>query len=184
MAPVRVLGYSIETVLAEKIATAVGPGPGNTRVRDFADVYVLTGRHAISFRVAREALLATAAFRLLDVVPLSSALGDLVELRGATYRAYRGQLGPDGARLPEDFADLVAAGSPDWRPHRSGQRIRPDRCRERLRDIRAQGGRAGRGWRAGTGRGLRWRRVGRSISQAGEGVEGGDEVPVRERVGD
>ena len=34
MAPVRVLGYPIETVLAEKIATALALGPANTRVRD------------------------------------------------------------------------------------------------------------------------------------------------------
>jgi hypothetical protein len=34
MEPVRVLGYPIETVLAEKISTAVELGPANTRVRD------------------------------------------------------------------------------------------------------------------------------------------------------
>ena len=39
MPPVRVLGYPIETVLAEKITTAIGLGPANTRVRDYADIY-------------------------------------------------------------------------------------------------------------------------------------------------
>ena len=39
MDPVRVLGYPVETVLAEKIATAIGLGPANTRVRDNADIY-------------------------------------------------------------------------------------------------------------------------------------------------
>jgi hypothetical protein len=33
-APVRVLGYPIETVLAEKLATAILLGAANTRVRD------------------------------------------------------------------------------------------------------------------------------------------------------
>jgi Nucleotidyl transferase AbiEii toxin, Type IV TA system len=42
MPPVRVLGYPIETVLAEKITTAIGLGPANTRVRDYADIYTLT----------------------------------------------------------------------------------------------------------------------------------------------
>jgi Nucleotidyl transferase AbiEii toxin, Type IV TA system len=42
MAPVHVLGYPVETVLAEKIATAIALGPANTRVRDYADIYTLT----------------------------------------------------------------------------------------------------------------------------------------------
>jgi hypothetical protein len=37
--PIRILGYPLETVLAEKIATAIVLGPANTRVRDYADVY-------------------------------------------------------------------------------------------------------------------------------------------------
>lgn len=42
--PVCVLGYPMETVLAEKVATAIDLGPANTRVRDYADIYTLTGR--------------------------------------------------------------------------------------------------------------------------------------------
>ena len=41
----RVLGYPIETVLAERLATAIVLGAANTRVRDYADVSALTGRH-------------------------------------------------------------------------------------------------------------------------------------------
>lgn len=37
-APVRVLGYPIETVLAEKLTTAILLGEANTRVRDYADI--------------------------------------------------------------------------------------------------------------------------------------------------
>ena len=52
--PVRVLGYPVETVLAEKIATAIALGPANTRVRDYADIYTLTGTQQItSARLAR-----------------------------------------------------------------------------------------------------------------------------------
>ncbi len=46
--PVRVLGYPIETVLAEKIATAINLGRANTRVRDYADIYTVTGRACLS----------------------------------------------------------------------------------------------------------------------------------------
>jgi hypothetical protein len=42
MEPIRVLGCPIETVLAEKLATAIALGPANTRVRDYADIYTLT----------------------------------------------------------------------------------------------------------------------------------------------
>ncbi|WP_264019561.1 nucleotidyl transferase AbiEii/AbiGii toxin family protein [Mycobacterium saskatchewanense] len=46
--PIRILGYPLETVLAETISTAIGLGPPNTRVRDYADIYTLTGDRDIS----------------------------------------------------------------------------------------------------------------------------------------
>lgn len=107
--PIRVLGYPLETVLAEKIATAIALGPANTRVRDYADVYTLTGTHPARHDSVRRALLATAAHRGTEVVALSTVLRDLVELRAGTYVAYRGGLGPDGRDLPSDFALVVQA---------------------------------------------------------------------------
>lgn len=108
-APVQVLGYPIETVLAEKIATALALGPANTRVRDYADIYVLTGRHTMSHATARRALLATAAFRGVDVVPLSSVMENFVDLRQPAHTAHRARLGPDGSALPENLGEIVAA---------------------------------------------------------------------------
>jgi len=61
--PISVLGYPIETVLAEKVSTAITLGPANTRVRDYADVNTLTGSWNIDHAVAREALLATSRLR-------------------------------------------------------------------------------------------------------------------------
>ena len=63
MEPVRVLGYPVETVLAEKIATAIALGPADTRVRDYADIYTLTARQPLAHRTVRQALLATAAYK-------------------------------------------------------------------------------------------------------------------------
>lgn len=57
---VTVLGYPIETVLAEKTSTAVALGEANTRVRDYADLHTLTGRHTLPYARMREAPLATA----------------------------------------------------------------------------------------------------------------------------
>jgi hypothetical protein len=107
--PVRVLGYPIETVLAEKIATAIALGPANTRVRDYADIYALTGMHAITHRVARHALLATSAYRGTSVQRLSDALGNFAELRRQTFDAYRKSLGDVGLQLPADLKELVSA---------------------------------------------------------------------------
>jgi nucleotidyltransferase AbiEii toxin of type IV toxin-antitoxin system len=67
MEPIRVLGYPIETVLAEKSRRRSNSDPANTRVRDYADIYALTGIHAINHRTARQALLPTAAHRAISV---------------------------------------------------------------------------------------------------------------------
>jgi hypothetical protein len=107
--PVRVLGYPLETVLAEKIATAMALGPVNTRVRDFADVYTLTGSHDIGGGPAARALHATADHRRIAVVALSTVIGNLVQLRAGAYSAYRGGLGPDGGHLPSSFETVVQA---------------------------------------------------------------------------
>ena len=107
--PVRVLGYPLETILAEKIITAIALGPVNTRVRDYADIYTLTSTRPLTQAAVREALIATARHRAVAVAPLSKAIGNLIALRAGTYTAYRSGLGPDSDRLPPDFEALVAA---------------------------------------------------------------------------
>jgi hypothetical protein len=107
--PVRVLGYPIETVLAEKLSTAVTLGQTNTRVRDYADIYLLTGQHAIDGATMLSALQATSAFRGSTLLALSSIVGSIADERSAAYRAFRTRLGPDGDRLPDSFAAVVDA---------------------------------------------------------------------------
>jgi hypothetical protein len=106
---IRILGYPVETVLAEKLTTAIELGPASTRVRDYADIFILTGTQTLSCASVREALLATAAFRETAILPLSEAIQDIVSLRAGTYSAYRRRLGPDADRLPEHFDQAVAA---------------------------------------------------------------------------
>jgi hypothetical protein len=109
MEPVRVLGYPVETVLAEKISTAISLGPANTRVRDYADIYTLTGIHAISHATATQALLATAGHRGTSIRPLSAVVGDFADLRRRTFDAYRASLGSAGLELPAELTSLVNA---------------------------------------------------------------------------
>ncbi len=107
--PIRILGYPIETVLAEKLVTAIELGRANTRVRDFADIHLLTGTQALQCGELRDALTATATFRGTTLIPLAQATEGLAVLRGSTYVAYRKGLGEVGASLPERFSDTVAA---------------------------------------------------------------------------
>jgi len=107
--PVRITGYPVETVLAEKIATAIDLGEANTRVRDWADIYSLTGSQEVRYDEVRAAIEATTSFRGTTVGPLSAEIGALVTARDGTYRAYRRQLGPSGDDLPESFDEVVTA---------------------------------------------------------------------------
>jgi Domain of unknown function (DUF1814). len=49
----EIIGYPLETVLAEKIETMIRRGGANTRERDFADVWLLLSRHEIHRLAAR-----------------------------------------------------------------------------------------------------------------------------------
>lgn len=107
--PIRILGYPIETVLAEKLVTAIELGRANTRVRDFADIHVLIGTQVLQCGALRDALTATAGFRGTTLISLAQATERLAVLRNSTYVAYRKGLGEAGASLPERFSDTVAA---------------------------------------------------------------------------
>lgn len=109
--PVHVLGYPVETILAEKITTAIDLAETNTRVRDFADIFTVTGAHSVAEQPMREALKATATFRAVNLVPLSTAVGDLASLRAREYRAYREALGHFGDHLPGDLAEAIDAAA-------------------------------------------------------------------------
>lgn len=110
-APIEVLGYPVETVLAEKITTAIDLGEANTRVRDLVDIYTVTGSHTISRAPMHDALLATAEFRGVELVALSAAIGDLANLRRGDYRAYREALGSFGEHLPDDLGEAITAAA-------------------------------------------------------------------------
>lgn len=66
--PVSVMGYPIETVCAEKAATAIALGAANSRVRDFVDLYALTGKYSIEYAEMRAALDATPHYREVTLV--------------------------------------------------------------------------------------------------------------------
>ncbi|MQA83912.1 MAG: nucleotidyl transferase AbiEii/AbiGii toxin family protein [Streptosporangiales bacterium] len=99
---VELTGYPLPMVYAEKIVTAVQRGTANTRWRDFADLYLLAGRHDVRGQDLRSAIVKVAAYRQVT--------------------APRTRAG-----TPEPFADLldrvitfVDPSSPTPPPRRSG----------------------------------------------------------------
>lgn len=133
--PFAILGYPIETVLAEKIVTMVDRGDTTTRDRDFADVYVLSGRHRIGATDLRAAIEATGAHRGSDLTPLRGALAGLGRDRQAdwsrfTRRAALADTVPADFSITidavADFADPILTGDVSegtWDPAVRGWRM-------------------------------------------------------------
>jgi len=105
--PVR--AYPIDTVIAEKLSTAIALGDGNTRERDWADMWRLTGQHRLDGSSMRRALERTAAHRGVELLPLSEVISTLPARREGAYQAWRVRQGVDAMHYPETLAELVAA---------------------------------------------------------------------------
>ncbi len=107
-APFNIVGYPFETVLAEKIVTMLDRGMLTTRERDFADVYLLSGRLTIEGDLLINAFEATLAHRDSRQRSLVDALGDLGERRQASWRTYVTNAGLEGD-VPASFEEAIGA---------------------------------------------------------------------------
>ena len=107
-APVRVAGYPIERCWRRSWRPR-SCSARRTPASVTTPTSTLTGRQDLTHGAVRPALDATARFRGVEVVPLSSLVDDLAELRERTYRAYRTALGVDGAELPTECGEVVDA---------------------------------------------------------------------------
>lgn len=106
--PFTLLGYPIETVLAEKIVTMIDRGDATTRERDFADVVMLTKRHEIDARSLRTAIDATVAHRESTLRPLTEVLVTLGAERQGDWARYVARAGL-AASVPASFAEAITA---------------------------------------------------------------------------
>jgi len=109
-----ILGYPVETLLAEKIETMVVRGLANTRSKDLFDLWVLS-RTQVGLRLNTigEALAATAAYRgttlVLDCVALQPAFG-LDARQNQLWSAYvhaKGLAAPEFTRLIEALQRFI-----------------------------------------------------------------------------
>lgn len=106
--PFQIVGYPLETVLAEKLVTMLDRGELTTRERDFADVYLLTGRHEVSAKSLAAAILATATHRGSERRSLRLALGDLGSKRQRNWANYIERAGLR-TTVPVDFNTAIEA---------------------------------------------------------------------------
>jgi Nucleotidyl transferase AbiEii toxin, Type IV TA system len=101
----QLLGYPLESVIAEKAETMMFLGDANTRDRDYGDVYLLSQVHPISAAPLRQALNAVAEHRHHEVRLLGPQLETLREVRQQPWAAFRARVGLTG--LPESFSGVV-----------------------------------------------------------------------------
>ena len=106
--PIRLYGYPIETVLAEKLTTMVSLGDLNTRERDWADVWRLTGSHDLAGGTVHAALINTATYRGISLQPLSQVIDTLRMRRQRPYAAWLARQAATSS-YPADFGALVDA---------------------------------------------------------------------------
>lgn len=99
-------GYPLSMVLAEKLVTAVQRGAANTRWRDFADVYLLSGTHEVDGGELQESMRVVAVHREAQLVPLADALSGYAELAQTRWRAWISKQRLT-ERLPSSFTDVL-----------------------------------------------------------------------------
>lgn len=104
-APLRIKGYSVELVLAEKIVTALQRGTANTRWRDFVDIAALSTAE-VDPKVLGEAIRKVADHRQTPIELLSSVLDSHAAIAQPRWQAWRRK--QQLTNTPEQFADLLA----------------------------------------------------------------------------
>jgi len=85
----RLSGYPVHMVLAEKIVTALERGELNTRWRDFVDISLISKRQIVSGVDLRKALEAVARHRAVPIGSLSAPTADLPDLAQRKWEVWR-----------------------------------------------------------------------------------------------
>lgn len=99
-----ILGYPLETILAEKLAAAIELGEGNTRLKDYFDLYWITQREALEADVLRRAIARSFAARDTPGTGFER-IRPLVE--GDGPRLWQQFLRKNAIQAPADFAEVV-----------------------------------------------------------------------------
>lgn len=103
--PIRIRGYRVELVLAEKIVTALQRGTANTRWRDFVDIANLA-RRDVDDSALIESIRRVAAFRQAPIRPLREVLSGYPEVAQQRWAAWRRKQGL-ASTTPAQFEDIL-----------------------------------------------------------------------------
>lgn len=102
----RLLGYPLAMVYAEKIVTAVQRGQANTRWRDFADIYLLSQRHEQNGTELVTSIHCVGEHRKAELYPLAQTLNGFATLTEPKWSSWRRRQLLD-RQLPGNFADIL-----------------------------------------------------------------------------
>lgn len=95
-------------VHAEKLVTAIDRGITNTRWRDFADVYMLSGHHEADAAELRVSIGKVAQYRSVELQPLTQVLDGWADQAQPRWGVWlRKQDLP--RNVPTDFSEVVSA---------------------------------------------------------------------------
>jgi Nucleotidyl transferase AbiEii toxin, Type IV TA system len=105
---IRVRGYPLAMVYAEKIVTAIARGAVNTRWRDFADIYTLSSHHPIGGTDLVRSIRNVAEHRRVTLLPLAGVLAGYDVIAQDKWAAWRRRQRLEN-RLPERFGEVLSA---------------------------------------------------------------------------
>jgi hypothetical protein len=105
--PIKLPGYPMHMVHAEKIVTAIQRGTANTRWRDFGDVWSLSRQHPITADDLSQAIEEVAGHRKATIRPLAEVLDGYAEMGQLRWERWRRRSNSD--HLPEQFAPILDA---------------------------------------------------------------------------
>jgi hypothetical protein len=106
--PIRLRGYPLELVLAEKIVTVLQRGIARTRWRDFADIHLVTAQNSVGAEVMRSCLQSVASHRRVRLTGLDDALDGFAEIGQPGWAGWRRKLQLT-AMVPEEFENVLAS---------------------------------------------------------------------------
>lgn len=112
-------GYPLPMVHAEKLITALQRGTVNTRWRDFADVWTLSGTHPVNGDDLQTALRVVADHRGVVLARLQDVLAGYPALAQGKWAAWRRK--QQMLQLPEQFNEVLQAVIAFADPTLSGQ---------------------------------------------------------------
>ena len=105
---IKMRGYPLEMMLAEKIVTALERGLANTRWRDFGDVYLLIRRHRIDGQKLRGSTSAVIEYRTATRARLSAVLFGFPAMAQTSWAIWCRRVGL-ATVLPQDFSLVLSA---------------------------------------------------------------------------